>query len=82
MKTNNKIKFTRLKLPAIMLIFGQAVIAWTVTTTQLLPDTAKLTYDQISQTMKLYVFPATNQSKQTQKGKNLLYNNQLPLSFK
>jgi hypothetical protein len=50
-----------------ILIFGQTVHAQTVPTTQLLPDTAKMTYNQISQQMKLYVFPAKGQSKQQQK---------------
>jgi hypothetical protein len=67
MKTNNVIKFIRFIIPTIILIFGQKVLAQTVPTTQVLPDTAKMTYNQISQTMKLYVFPAKNQTKQTQK---------------
>src|SRR5688572_12776291 len=32
-----------------------------------LPDTSKMTYNQISGAMKLYVFPSKNQSKQQQK---------------
>jgi hypothetical protein len=32
-----------------------------------LPDTAKMTYNQISQSMKLYVYPSKGQSKQQQK---------------
>jgi hypothetical protein len=59
--------FSRLILPVIILIQGQHLLAQTVPTTQVLPDTAKMTYNQISQTMKLYVFPAKNQSKQQQK---------------
>jgi hypothetical protein len=59
--------FSRLILPVIILILGKPVLAQTVPTTQVLPDTAKMTYNQISQTMKLYVFPAKNQSKQKQK---------------
>ena len=51
----------------LSLIFGQTVLAQTVPTTQLLPDTAKMTYNQISQQMKLYVYPAKGQSKQQQK---------------
>jgi hypothetical protein len=39
----------------------------TVPTTQVLPDTAKMTYNQIFQQMKLYVFPSKNQTKQQQK---------------
>ena len=38
-----------------------------VPTTQVLPDTAKMTYNQISQTGKLAVFPANKQSQQQQK---------------
>jgi hypothetical protein len=57
----------RLILPVIILILGQPLLAQTVPTTQVLPDTAKMTYNQISQTMKLYVYPAKNQSKQQQK---------------
>jgi len=57
----------RYVLPVVILICGQTVIAQTVPTTQLLPDTAKMTYNQISQQMKLYVYPAKGQSKQQQK---------------
>jgi hypothetical protein len=32
-----------------------------------LPDTSKMTYNEISQKMKLYVFPAKNQTQQKQK---------------
>ena len=46
---------------------GQAVLAQTVPTTQVLPDTAKMTYNQISQEMKLYVYPSNEQSQQQQK---------------
>jgi hypothetical protein len=59
--------FSRFILPVSILILGQPLLAQTVPTTQVLPDTAKMTYNQISQTMKLYVFPAKNQSKQQQK---------------
>jgi hypothetical protein len=54
-------------IPVAILIFGQTGLAQTVPTTQLLPDTAKMTYNQISQQMKLYVYPAKGQSKQQQK---------------
>jgi len=68
MRTINPIKeLNRVKIAVIILAFGQIVFAQTVPTTQLLPDTAKMTYNQISNTMKLYVFPAKNQSKQQQK---------------
>jgi hypothetical protein len=54
-------------LPVTILIPGLTAVAQTVPTTQLLPDTAKMTYNQISQQMKLYVYPAKGQSKQQQK---------------
>ena len=70
MKPNNLFKMViRFILPVIILVFGQTVLAQTVPTTQLLPDTAKMTYNQISQQMKLYVYPAKGQSKQQQKGR-------------
>jgi len=68
MKSNKQlIRLIRYILPAILVVFGQTVFAQTVPTTQLLPDTAKMTYNQISQQMKLYVYPAKSQSKQQQK---------------
>jgi len=69
MKTKGFIKSVgRNILPAIILSFSQFAFAQTpVPTTQLLPDTAKMTYNQISQTAKLYVFPAKGQSKNQQK---------------
>ncbi|MDZ7635173.1 MAG: glycine zipper family protein [Bacteroidales bacterium] len=57
----------RFILPAVLLITGQTVLAQTIPTTQLLPDTAKMTYNQISQQMKLYVYPTKQQSQQQQK---------------
>jgi hypothetical protein len=68
MKPNNLSKtLIRLLLPAIFLVIGQTMLAQTVPTTQLLPDTSKMTYNQISQQMKLYVYPSKNQTKQQQK---------------
>jgi hypothetical protein len=68
MKSKKYLKITiGFVLPVTILIFGQSALAQTVPTTQLLPDTAKMTYNQISQQMKLYVFPAKGQSKQQQK---------------
>jgi Glycine-zipper domain len=58
---------SRILLPAVFLVPGQALLAQNVPTTQVLPDTAKMTYNQISQQMKLYVFPAKGQTKQQQK---------------
>jgi len=46
---------------------SQIIFAQNVPTTKVLPDTAKMTYNQISQQMKLYVYPSKNQSKQQQK---------------
>ncbi len=60
-------KLIRLFLPGVILFLAQTVKAQTVPTTQLLPDTAKMTYNQISQQMKLFVYPAKGQSKQQQK---------------
>lgn len=68
MKTIYLVKRARLiVLPVIILGLGPTIFAQEVPTTQLLPDTAKMTYNQISQQMKLYVFPAKGQSKQQQK---------------
>jgi hypothetical protein len=68
MKTNNLFKRgIRFIIPVMIAAFGQSLLAQTVPTTQLLPDTAKMTYNQISQQMKLYVYPAKGQSKQQQK---------------
>jgi hypothetical protein len=68
MKPNSLFKkVIRFILPVIILAIGQTMLAQTVPTTQLLPDTAKMTYNQISQQMKLYVYPAKGQSKQQQK---------------
>jgi hypothetical protein len=68
MKPKSLFKVFRLFiLPVIILIPGQHLLAQTVPTTQVLPDTAKMTYNQISQQMKLYVFPSKGQTKQKQK---------------
>ena len=68
MKSKSSFKvFCRLMFPVIILIPGQPLLAQAVPTTQVLPDTAKMTYNQISQTMKLYVYPAKGQTKQQQK---------------
>lgn len=54
-------------LTAFILLAGQMVQAQTVPTTKALPDTSKMTYNQISNSLKLVVFPAKGQSKQQQK---------------
>src|SRR3954453_16318751 len=51
-------------LPVIMLAFCETAFAQAPPA---LPDTSKMTYNQISSAMKLYVFPAKEQSKQKQK---------------
>jgi len=68
MKTDTLFQtIARLFLPVIVMVFGQTVFAQTIPTTQVLPDTAKMTYNQISSTMKLYVYPSKGQSQQKQK---------------
>ena len=65
MKTDFSIKaITGVFLLAIILPFSQPAIAQAPAA---LPDTAKMTYNQISTQMKLYVFPSKGQSQQKQK---------------
>ncbi len=54
----------RFFLPVIFLGYCQTVLAQAPPA---LPDTSKMTYNQISSGLKLYVFPAKGQSKQQQK---------------
>lgn len=54
-------------LLVIFLSTGQEIFSQAVPTTQVLPDTSRMTYNQISKTLKLYVFPTKNQSQQQQK---------------
>ena len=54
----------RFLLPAMILLFSQTLVAQQPPS---LPDTSKMTYNQISSGLKLYVFPAKGQSKQQQK---------------
>src|SRR3954467_3939044 len=54
----------RIYLPAIILCFFQTAFAQTPPS---LPDTSKMTYNQISSGLKLYAFPAKNQNQQQQK---------------
>lgn len=68
MKTNFLKKLiTGLLCPVLFLVFGNSVFAQNVPVTQQMPDTAKMTYNQISQACKLYVFPSKGQSQQQQK---------------
>ena len=58
------ISVIRYFLPVIILVAGVKVGAQTPPT---IPDTSKMTYNQISSGLKLYVFPAKGQTKQQQK---------------
>lgn len=65
-------KFLRKTMAGIFLLViflstGQEIFSQAVPTTQVLPDTSRMTYNQISKTLKLYVFPTKNQSQQQQK---------------
>jgi hypothetical protein len=65
MKANLFFKImNRLFLPVIILGFSQTAFAQAPPA---LPDTSKMTYNQISTGLKLYVFPAKGQGKQKQK---------------
>jgi len=57
---------TRFFLPVIILAFSQTLYAQDQQVASL-PDTSKMTYNQISSQMKLYVFPSKGQSQQKQK---------------
>ena len=66
MKTDQLCKtICRIIIPAVILAYGQTLLAQDPPPT--VPDTSKMTYNQISGGLKLYVFPAKNQSKQQQK---------------
>jgi hypothetical protein len=68
MKSNyvqNLIKRTLILV--LFLPFSQIGFAQNVPVTQQMPDTAQMTYNQISQACKLYVFPSKGQSQQQQK---------------
>jgi hypothetical protein len=66
MKSSQSIrKVCRFVIPALILALGQTVIAQTPP--PMIPDTSKMTYNQISSGLKLYVFPAKGQSKNQQK---------------
>jgi len=68
MKRNYIIKsITGILFPVVLLVFGHSAFAQNVPVTQQMPDTAKMTYNQISQTAKLFVYPSKGQSQQQQK---------------
>jgi hypothetical protein len=52
-------------LPVFLIVFSQESFAQAPPPA--LPDTSKMTYNQISSAMKFYVFPSKDQSKQKQK---------------
>lgn len=67
MKKNQLIKAIGLIFPVLLLVFANSVFAQNVPVTQQMPDTAKMTYNQISQSAKLFVYPSKGQSQQQQK---------------
>jgi hypothetical protein len=60
-------KVILISILVFMLIFGQSIQGQTIPTTKALPDTSKMTYNQISNALKLVVFPAKGQSQKKQK---------------
>ena len=64
MKTNFSIAIVRFFLSSMMLFFCATAFAQAIPTT---PDMSRMTYNQISSTMGLYVFPAKGQKEDQQK---------------
>jgi hypothetical protein len=60
-------KKNKLLLLFIIMVFGAIEVRAQVPTTQTLPDTTQMTYNQISQTLKLFLYPSNAQSQQQQK---------------
>jgi hypothetical protein len=60
-------KMNKLILSLVIIVFAAIQVKAQVPTTQVLPDTTKMSYNQISQSLKLFVYPTNNQSKQQQK---------------
>lgn len=54
-------------IPMVLFLVAGLMVNAQVPTTKALPDTAKITYNQISKGLKLVVFPAKGQSNQQQK---------------
>lgn len=70
MKKNQLIKIiTGIVPPVLLLAISQIVFAQTtpVPVTTQMPDSSKMTYNQISKTAGLFVYPAKGQSQQQQK---------------
>lgn len=65
-KKNFKNGIAGLLVTALLMVFGQTLFAQ-VPATQQMPDTAKMTYNQISQSAKLFVYPSKGQGQQQQK---------------
>jgi len=59
--------FSRIILTLIILAFSTSLFSQQAAPPAL-PDTSKMTYNQISQGLNLFVYPAKGQSKQQQKG--------------
>jgi hypothetical protein len=60
-------KKNKLIILLIIMVIGAVQVKAQVPATQALPDTSKMTYNQISQSLKLFVYPTNEQSKQQQK---------------
>lgn len=61
-------KSNKIFILAIIMAFGAVQVkAQAVPTTQELPDTSQMTYNQISQALGLFLFPSDGQSQQQQK---------------
>jgi hypothetical protein len=69
MKLKILLNMVRCFLPIFFLIYMQSAFAQQQQTNPppAIPDTSKMTYNQISKGLKLYVFPAKGQSQQQQK---------------
>ena len=69
MKHKFYLKILLCLFPFLFLVISPGAFAQEQQTKQppALPDTSKMTYNQISTGLKLYVFPAKEQSKQQQK---------------
>ena len=60
-------KLIKLLVVAILLIAGISEAKAQVPETQALPDTTKMTYNQISKGLGLFLYPTKEQSQQQQK---------------
>jgi hypothetical protein len=60
-------KKNKLLLLFIIMVFGAIQVRAQVPTTQVLPDSTQMTYNQISQSLNLFLYPSKGQSQQQQK---------------